>query len=101
MCGAPVQLVEAAEAKAIYGLSLNYKCLQALTERLMQDEVVNGAVVDAIWKENGLVSFPDPFTNGFQWDEKTGQLRYPGMPEMVSLLSTAASIHPSIHSSTH
>lgn len=76
------ELVEAAEAKAIYGLSLNYKCLQALTERLIKDQVVNGAVVDAIWKENGLVSFPDPFTNGFKWDEKTGQLQYPGMPDM-------------------
>ena len=36
------QLVEGAEAKAYYGLAVNYRALEALVERLLVKETLSG-----------------------------------------------------------
>ncbi len=40
-----MQLIEGAEAKAFYGLALNYKPLKALVERLLVKETLSGKEV--------------------------------------------------------
>ena len=77
-----VQLVEGAEAKAYYGLALNYKPLQALVERLLVKETLSGAEVRETLEGAGVIPFPDPYVEGFTWGEDGG-LRYPGMPTQV------------------
>ena len=39
------QLIEGAEAKAYYGLAVNYKALQALVQRLLARETLSGEEV--------------------------------------------------------
>jgi len=74
-----VELVEAAEAKAMYGLAINWKPLQALVEALLEQGVLQGKEVAHILETNGVIHFPDPYTEGFGWDEK-GTLKYPFKP---------------------
>lgn len=74
-----MQLLEAAEAKASYGLAVNYKALEALTEALMERESLTGEQVSSLLQEHGVKSFPDPFIDGFGWDSD-GNLNYPGKP---------------------
>ena len=77
-----LQLVEGAEAKAMFGLAVNYKPLQALVETLERDEVLTGGQVADILEANGAARFPDPFVEGFGFDENS-KLVYPGMPKEV------------------
>ncbi|KAL3153794.1 hypothetical protein ABBQ32_013378 [Trebouxia sp. C0010 RCD-2024] len=72
------ELVEGAQAKALYGLTLNYKPLHALVDRLLRDSTLTGEQVAEVLDGAGLVPFPDPFVEGFAWDEE-GRLVYPGM----------------------
>ncbi len=74
-----LQLIEGAEAKAFYGLALNYKPLQALVERLLVKETLSGKEVAETLEGAGVHHFPDPYVEGFLWGEDGG-LRYPGMP---------------------
>lgn len=78
-----VQLVQGAEAKALYGLVLNYKPLQALVDRLIEDSTLTGEQVGQVLEGAGLRYFPDPFVDGFTWSQEGG-LVYPGMPEQAS-----------------
>lgn len=71
-----VELLEAAEAKAYYGIAINWKPLQALTQALLDRGVLQGKEVAHILETNGVIHFPDPFTEGFAWDED-GTLQYP------------------------
>ena len=77
-----LQLVEGAQAKALYGLTLNYKPLHALVDRLLRDSTLTGEQVAEVLDGEGLVPFPDPFVEGFAWDEE-GRLIYPGMEDQV------------------
>ncbi len=77
-----MQLIEGAEAKAFYGLALNYKPLQALVERLLVKETLSGAEVRETLEGAGVIPFPDPYVEGFTWGEDGG-LQYPGMPTQV------------------
>lgn len=77
-----LQLVEGAEAKALYGLTLNYKPLEALVDRLLRDTTLSGDQVAEVLNGAGLIPFPDPFVEGFKWDDN-GRLIYPGMPDEV------------------
>lgn len=77
-----VQLVEGAQAKALYGLALNYKPLHALVDRLLRDATLTGEEVAEVLNGAGLVPFPDPYVEGFTWDDN-GRLIYPGMEEQV------------------
>ncbi|DBA75980.1 TPA: hypothetical protein ACH3X2_008914 [Trebouxia sp. C0005] len=74
------ELIEGAEVKALYGLTLNYKPLQALVERLLRDTTLSGEQVADLLNEAGVIPFPDPFVEGFKWDDN-GRLVYPGMPD--------------------
>jgi cell division protease FtsH len=84
------QLVEGAEAKAYYGLALNYGPLRALVNRLLVKETMTGKEVIETLEGAGLVRFPDPYVAGFGWSPGGG-LVYPGMSEEVphSFLSAA------------
>ncbi|GIL84930.1 hypothetical protein Vretimale_9765 [Volvox reticuliferus] len=75
-----VELLEAAEAKAMYGLAMNWKPLQALTQALLDRGTLTGKEVAHILETNGVIHFPDPYTGGFGWDPD-GSLRYPFKPE--------------------
>ncbi len=48
-----MQLVEAAEAKAYYGLATNYNALTALAKELMEQESMTGAEVRALLEREG------------------------------------------------
>lgn len=85
-----VQLVEGAEAKAYYGLTVNYKSLEALVERLLVKDTLSGKEVAETLENAGVIKFPDPYVEGFAWDP-SGSLIYPGMPEEVRALSSSAS----------
>ncbi|KAG2495020.1 hypothetical protein HYH03_006952 [Edaphochlamys debaryana] len=75
-----VDLLEAAEAKAMYGLAINWKALQALTQALLDRGTLTGKEVAHILETNGVIHFPDPYTREFGWDPD-GSLRYPFKPE--------------------
>ena len=78
----PMQLVEGAEAKAYYGLAVNYAALQALIERLLVKETLSGKEVTETLEGAGVIKFPDSYLAGFGW-APSGGLVYPGMPEEV------------------
>lgn len=91
-----MQLVEGAQAKALYGLTLNYKALHALVDRLLRDSTLTGEQVAEVLNGAGLVPFPDPFVEGFTWDEN-GRLVYPGMEDQVLLFfSSPSGVHASL-----
>eukprot|EP00878_Enallax_costatus_P001473 GHUV01001624.1.p1 GENE.GHUV01001624.1~~GHUV01001624.1.p1 ORF type:complete len:977 (+),score=283.07 GHUV01001624.1:432-2933(+) len=75
-----LELLEAAEAKASYGLAINWKPLQALVDALMDRGVLQGREVAHILETNGVIHFPDPYTVGFGW-ESDGSLLYPFKPK--------------------
>ncbi|KAG2437047.1 hypothetical protein HYH02_011309 [Chlamydomonas schloesseri] len=75
-----VELLDAAEAKAMYGLAINWKALQALTQALLDRGTITGKEVAHILESNGVIHFPDPYTTGFGWDPD-GSLRYPFKPD--------------------
>ena len=79
-----MQLIEGAEAKAFYGLALNYKPLKALVERLLVKETLSGKEVAETLEGAGVHHFPDSYVEGFLWGED-GRLRYPGMPSQACL----------------
>ena len=78
--------MEGAEAKAYYGLAVNWGPLQALVERLLVKETLPGKEVIETLEAAGVVHFPDPFVEGFGW-ARGGGLLYPGMPAEVCTLS--------------
>ena len=82
--------MEGAQAKALYGLTFNYKPLHALVDRLLRDSTLSGEEVAEVLDGAGLVPFPDPFVEGFTWDEN-GRLVYPGMEEQVLCLFPSSS----------
>jgi hypothetical protein len=74
-----LQLIDGAEAKAYYGLVINYGPLKALVEKLMLKETLSGKEVRETLEGAGVIKFPDPYVEGFGWGED-GMLNYPGMP---------------------
>ena len=85
-----MQLLEAAEAKASFGLALNYKPLEALVNRLVEKETLNGDEVREVLEENKVVYFPDPFLEGFGYDED-GYVSYPNRVKTVKSQSSMQS----------
>ncbi len=73
------QLIQAAEAKAYYGLAVNYKALEALVRVLTEDSSISGTSLSTLMEDNSIQSFPDEFTEGFSFDDN-GILQYPGAP---------------------
>lgn len=78
------ELLESAEAKAYYGLAMNYEALEKLVESLLAKDSISGKQVDDIFKEHGTLKFPDPFIVGFGWDDN-GELLYREEPTKKQL----------------
>jgi len=74
-----IALIEAAEAKAMYGLKENRELLIALSERLKKEHTLTGAEVEAMCEEHGAKPYWDVSLKGFEWD-KEGNLVYPERP---------------------
>ena len=51
--------------------------------RLLRDSTLTGEQVAEVLDGAGLVPFPDPYVEGFQWDEN-GRLVYPGIEDKVT-----------------
>ncbi|KAK9813430.1 hypothetical protein WJX73_008508 [Symbiochloris irregularis] len=74
------ELMEGAQAKALYGLTVNYKALSVLVETLLERDTLTGAQVAEILEQNDAFGFPDPYVEGFGWSED-GELVAPGLTE--------------------
>lgn len=69
------ELLEAAEAKAYYGLAMNYKAMEVLVEQLLAKDSLSGKEVTKIFETYGEMQFPDPFLVGFGWNDN-GEVIY-------------------------
>ena len=69
--------MQAAEAKAYYGLTHNYEALQALVEALLDQGSLTGAQVRDIMAAAGTQPFQQPYLEGFGWG-RDHHLTYPG-----------------------
>lgn len=76
------ELLEAAEAKAYWGLASNYEALKALAERLMTEESLTGEELDEFLKAHGVKRFENSYVEGFSWAED-GTLVWPGRPDYL------------------
>ncbi|KAK9810298.1 hypothetical protein WJX72_008286 [[Myrmecia] bisecta] len=74
------ELINGAEAKAYYGLVANYAVYEKLIAALLERQTMTGDELARFLEDNGVVHFPDPFVEGFEWDEN-GRLVFPGMAE--------------------
>ena len=74
---AMLQLVQAAEAKAYYGLTHNYTALQHLVEALLDKGSLTGSQVRDIMAAAGTQPFQKPYLEGFGWG-RDNHLTYPG-----------------------
>ena len=69
--------MQAAEAKAYYGLTHNYSALQALVEALLDKGSLTGAEVREAMAAAGSQPFKKPYLEGFGWG-RDHHLTYPG-----------------------
>lgn len=58
-------MIDAAEAKALYGLAINYETLEAVVDVLYHKETMSGKDLRKIFAANEAGKFPDPFLEGF------------------------------------
>lgn len=73
-----VSLLESGEAKAYYGLAVNWKPLLALADALEERGSLRGKQVAHILETAGCVHFSDPYVAGYGWDAAAGgRLTYP------------------------
>lgn len=70
------ELIEAAEAKAFYGVAMNFPALKALVDKLVEVESLSGGEVAAIVKRCNVHYFCDQFIEGYGWTQD-GHLTYP------------------------
>jgi len=61
------ELLEAAEAKAYWGLAANYDALKALIEKLEVVESLTGEEVGELVETVGVKRFTAPFVEGYTW----------------------------------
>ena len=71
------ELLDAAEAKAYYGLATNFPALEALIEELVEREVIGLPILRKVTYENDLQEYKTSRLDGFGWT-KEGHLLYPG-----------------------
>ena len=71
------ELLEAAEAKAYWGLAANYDALHALAEKLEAAESLTGGEVASLLEGAGVEKYQTQFVDGFNWGED-GSLVWPG-----------------------
>lgn len=73
--------MSAAEAKASYGIVSNWKPLQKVVEHLMENETLTGDQLNDILEEHGGMFYPDPFLEGFGYNEDN-QIIFPGSDQV-------------------
>jgi cell division protease FtsH len=61
-------LLAAAEAKAHYGIVANYRCVEALSSLIDRKPSLGQREIRQILEENGVLSLPSPFLDGFSFD---------------------------------
>ena len=69
--------MQAAEAKAYYGLTHNYEALKSLVEALLDKGSLTGAEVRDIMAAAGTQPFQQPYLEGFGWG-RDHHLTWPG-----------------------
>lgn len=74
------ELLEAAEAKAYWGLAANYKALESLAAALEQRESMTGEEVATLLDDAGVRRFEAPYVEGYEWGPD-GSLVWPGRPD--------------------
>lgn len=62
------ELIDAAEAKAYWGLAKNCDILRELASRLEEEETLSGNEVVRLVEEMGVEKFTNPFVDGFKWN---------------------------------
>jgi cell division protease FtsH len=63
-------LLAAAEAKAHYGITTNYRCVEALSSLIDRKPSLGQREIRQLLEENGVLSLPSPFLDGFSFDPK-------------------------------
>ena len=86
-----MQLVQAAEAKAYYGLTRNHAALQALTEALVDKGSLTGQDVREILAASGTQMYETPYVHGFGFG-RDGSVFYPGKVTATCACSLCLSI---------
>ena len=76
-CEDVADILDAAEAKAYWGLVKNYDALGALAQALVEREVLNRADIVAVLNRFDLVRFEHREIDGFCW-ERDGSAAFPG-----------------------
>eukprot|EP00210_Caulerpa_lentillifera_P005084 g4856.t1 len=71
------ELLDAAEAKAYYGLAMNFAAIDTLVQLLLEKETIGTEDLAKVMKKHNISEFQSPFLKGFGWDEG-GNLRFPG-----------------------
>lgn len=93
------ELLEAAEAKAYWGVAANYEPLRKLVERLEQVESLTGEELAALLEGAGVKKFKEPFVEGFSWGPD-GSLVWPDRPDKPSSELVGAAANGSSSSSS-
>jgi len=70
------EILESAQAKAFYGLAMNWRALNALTDALMTKDTIVREELERIFEASGVRKFRDDALEGFGWDEQ-GRVVYP------------------------
>ena len=83
------ELLEAAEAKAYWGLAVNYEALQVLAEELAKVESLTGDEVAELLEGAGVKKFEVPFVEGFEWGAD-GSLVWPDRTDKPTTTTTTA-----------
>ena len=74
-------LIEAAEAKAYWGLAVNFNALKELASCLEKQETLTGEEVSELLENHDVAKFSDAYVDGFSWDSD-GSLVWPGKRSM-------------------
>lgn len=77
-----VQLLEAAEAKASFGLVSNWSGLNKVVDHLVEHETLSGTQLAELLHQNEGMFFPDPFVEGFGFNDDR-EIVFPGSEEVT------------------
>ena len=80
-------MLDAAEAKAYYGLATNFKALEALIELLIEKETIGLSDLTKVATQHNLLEFKSPYVSGYGWDAN-GCLLFPGDGHPSALTAT-------------
>jgi cell division protease FtsH len=85
------ELLEAAEAKAYWGLAANYDALKALIEKLEVVESLTGEEVGELVESVGVKRFTTPFVEGYTWGPD-GSLVWPERTDAPAAAEVGAGV---------